>query len=163
MLEAASLWVTELQKKTDRSRKLACRTLILLWVSLEVSPGICSAGSSSSAEFEFDIPAGPAFDTLQKFIAISHIHMVYDFGLQQKTNEVHGRFSPEVALLRMLKDSGLVCSLIDGARRPLSHSLPIIEDTHGARMLRLAGPTVRKSSPAHRPPRYLLNQRCSRR
>jgi iron complex outermembrane recepter protein len=114
VLEAAPLWVTELKKRTDRSRKLACRTLILLWVSLEVSPGICSAGNSSAAEFEFDIPAGPAFDTLQKFIAISHIHMVYDFGLQQKTNEVHGRFSPEVALLRMLKDSGLVCSLTDG-------------------------------------------------
>jgi iron complex outermembrane receptor protein len=96
-----------------------------MWVSMEMSPGVCAMANSNPAEFQFDIPSGPAFETLGKFIQTSHVHMVYDFSLKEKTNEVHGRLSPEKALIRMLKGTGLVCSYTDGGStivvRPSSH------------------------------------------
>ena len=74
----------------------------------------CIALSSSLTKFDFDIEPGPIARELEEFSSLAVASIAYDANLTRAGHGVHGRYSVEEALTRILRNTGLTCVKLHG-------------------------------------------------
>jgi hypothetical protein len=97
---------------SDLFRGLLHCTLLLLTVVLMVTAGSHAHAQrgEQSSQIWFDIPSQPIASALDAYSTTTGIVAVYNGNLAagRRSNAVRGHLAPEIALLSLLKDSGLV-------------------------------------------------------
>src|ERR1700722_11288055 len=70
--------------------------------------GVVGAGYAATIPtIRFDIRKGETPDTIREFQRQSHAKISYRPEIHVKTNRVHGEYSPDVALAKLLRGTGL--------------------------------------------------------
>lgn len=91
---------------------------------------VSAAPAAAPARFQFSIDQDTVAHELQHFAIVTGVALLYDDDLEMAGRAVHGRYSAEEALIRLLRGTGLTCVRIHGGAaitvRPLmsgDHSL----------------------------------------
>jgi iron complex outermembrane receptor protein len=87
---------------TQRQRFLATS----LFAAELLAPAV---GAAAPSLVDFDLPAGPLSISLQNFAKKTHLQLLFSSAgmADRKAPALHGRFTPDQALARLIKDSGL--------------------------------------------------------
>jgi iron complex outermembrane receptor protein len=97
---------------TQRQRFLATS----LFAAELLAPAV---GAAAPSLVDFDLPAGPLSISLQNFAKKTHLQLLFSSAgmADRKAPALHGRFTPDQALARLIKDSGLLCPYCQPRRK----------------------------------------------
>src|ERR1700722_4325317 len=98
----------------------SCRrwaSAILIAASVLVASELAASAQTtgSVAELQFDIPAQPLASSLKTYSAVTNLELYYESSLMDahRSPSLHGSFSPDVALRRLLEGTGFSVASFD--------------------------------------------------
>jgi hypothetical protein len=96
-------------------RRWASALLIAASVLVTSERAASAQTTGSVAELQFDIPAQPLASSLKTYSAVTNLELYYESSLMDahRSPSLHGSFSPDVALRRLLEGTGFSVASFD--------------------------------------------------
>jgi iron complex outermembrane receptor protein len=83
-------------------------------IAIAITGSAGAAPSTGVPKFDFRIEQDTVARELRDFNFLTHTTMLYDSSLNMRGQGVHGRYTAEEALTRILRDTGLTCIHVNG-------------------------------------------------
>jgi Secretin and TonB N terminus short domain len=96
-------------------RRWAWALLIAASVLVTSERAASAQATGSGAELQFDIPTQPLASSLKTYSAVTNLELYYESSLMDghRSPSLHGSFSPDVALRRLLEGTGFSVASFD--------------------------------------------------